>query len=231
MPRTGVRQDDCGSPELCVPGRFPFFRTRGGDVVYMTCALCGGSFVWVERGRRPSYCSASCRARASRLRDIEAYRAANRDRLRLGYAPRSSVAFPSCFECGLTFCARMATAKVCSSPKCRRAHRARTTAERRARQGRENYGYTEATAAAYHRRRALKKGATIEDFKPSEIFERDEWTCGICSEPVDRSLRWPDPLSVSLDHIVPLAQGGAHSRANTQCAHLTCNVRKGAKVA
>lgn len=111
------------------------------------------------------------------------------------------------------------------------ARKARVTAERRARQGRENYGYTEATAEAYHRRRALKKGATVERFSHAEVFERDNWTCGICAEPVDRDLRFPDPMSVSLDHIVPLALGGDHSRANTQCAHLTCNVRKGAQAA
>lgn len=93
------------------------------------------------------------------------------------------------------------------------------------------YGYTDAVAGAYHRRRALKLGATVESFRPSEIFERDEWTCGICREPVARDLKFPDPMSVSLDHIVALANGGEHSRANTQCAHLTCNVRKGARVA
>lgn len=64
-----------------------------------------------------------------------------------------------------------------------------------------------------------------------EVFERDNWTCGICDEPVDQDIKWPDPRSVSLDHIVPLALGGAHSRANTQCSHLTCNVRKGAQAA
>jgi 5-methylcytosine-specific restriction endonuclease McrA len=32
-----------------------------------------------------------------------------------------------------------------------------------------------------------------------------------------------------LDHIVPLAKGGLHSRANTACACNGCNMKKGAR--
>lgn len=80
------------------------------------------------------------------------------------------------------------------------------------------------------RRRARLAGATIEAFDRIEVFDRDGWMCGICNEPVNRSARFPDPSSVSLDHIVPLSRGGDHSRANCQAAHLGCNMRKGARV-
>lgn len=80
------------------------------------------------------------------------------------------------------------------------------------------------------RRRAAKRGVRAERFDPREIFERDAWTCGICGDPVDAGLAWPDPGSVSLDHIVPLAMGGEHTRANTQCAHLYCNGCKGPRL-
>lgn len=30
-----------------------------------------------------------------------------------------------------------------------------------------------------------------------------------------------------MDHIVPLSRGGEHSLDNVQCAHLSCNCRKG----
>lgn len=86
--------------------------------------------------------------------------------------------------------------------------------------------WTEARANAALKRKALKLGATTEDFTRLEVFERDGWTCGLCGEPVDRELKWPDPMSPSLDHVIPLIKGGDHSRANTQCSHLTCNVRK-----
>jgi 5-methylcytosine-specific restriction endonuclease McrA len=87
-------------------------------------------------------------------------------------------------------------------------------------------GRTEAIRSAEARRRAWKAGARVERFTNGEVFERDGWVCGICSEPIDRSLARPDPMSVSLDHVVPLSKGGDHSRANCQAAHLGCNMRK-----
>lgn len=81
--------------------------------------------------------------------------------------------------------------------------------------------------AAYIGRRARKVGAPRERYTPREIAERDNWTCGICSEPIDASLAYPAPLSLSIDHIVPLSRGGSDTRANVQAAHLDCNIRKG----
>jgi 5-methylcytosine-specific restriction endonuclease McrA len=60
-----------------------------------------------------------------------------------------------------------------------------------------------------------------------EVFERDAWVCGICALPVDRSEKYPEPGSPSLDHIVPLSKGGPHTRANTRLAHLYCNMVRG----
>ena len=73
--------------------------------------------------------------------------------------------------------------------------------------------------------------ATAERFDPLEVYEREGWVCGLCVKPVDRGLSWPDPMSPSLDHVVPLSANGEHSRANTQLAHWICYVRKGARLA
>ncbi len=48
--------------------------------------------------------------------------------------------------------------------------------------------------------------------------------------PIDRLLKYPDPDSLSLDHVMPLARGGEHAIDNVQAAHLRCNVRKGVKL-
>lgn len=69
-----------------------------------------------------------------------------------------------------------------------------------------------------------------EDFLNAEIFERDGWVCQvpICRKPVDRSLRWPDTGSASLDHKIPLTRDGtSHTRLNVRLAHLSCNISKG----
>lgn len=85
----------------------------------------------------------------------------------------------------------------------------------------------EARRSSERRRRAAKRGGPTERFTLPEIFERDGWVCGICSEPIDRTLKFPDPMSVHLDHIVPISRGGSHTRDNVQATHGVCNMRKG----
>ena len=72
------------------------------------------------------------------------------------------------------------------------------------------------------KRRACKKGATVENVDPAVVLKRDEGTCGICREPITGD--W------HIDHIVPLARGGEHSYKNTQAAHPLCNMSKGARL-
>lgn len=78
------------------------------------------------------------------------------------------------------------------------------------------------------KRRALKAGAPTEPYTREEIAERDGYVCGLCGGGVDMELRWPDPHSPSIDHIVPLSRGGTDLKTNVQLAHLRCNVVKGA---
>lgn len=77
-----------------------------------------------------------------------------------------------------------------------------------------------------HRRRAITRGAAAERFSCIEIFERDNWKCQLCGKKTKRSAPKHDPLKPTIDHIVPIARGGAHTRINVQCAHFRCNVRK-----
>lgn len=77
------------------------------------------------------------------------------------------------------------------------------------------------------RYRARKANAFIEDVDPLVVFARDAWMCQLCSEPIDRTARWPDPFSPSVDHVIPLAKGGFHSYDNCQASHLRCNCIKG----
>jgi 5-methylcytosine-specific restriction endonuclease McrA len=71
----------------------------------------------------------------------------------------------------------------------------------------------------------------VEIFDRIEIFERDQWCCYLCGLPVDRAASAFDPLSPTVDHVIPLSQQGEHSRANTRCAHFGCNSAKQANAA
>lgn len=79
------------------------------------------------------------------------------------------------------------------------------------------------------RRMAIASGP-VERFTSEEIFERDNWICHLCQSPVDPGLSWPDIMSATIDHVVPLSRGGTHERQNVALAHLGCNSRKGNRV-
>ena len=58
------------------------------------------------------------------------------------------------------------------------------------------------------------------------IYATQEY-CGICGHPVDKKLKYPDPMSKCIDHIIPIVKGGHPSAMdNLQLAHLTCNLKK-----
>ena len=71
-----------------------------------------------------------------------------------------------------------------------------------------------------HRRRAALRGVFVETVDPDVIFERDKGVCQLCHKVVKRA-------AMSLDHIIPIAEGGTHESKNVQLAHLRCNFRKG----
>lgn len=64
----------------------------------------------------------------------------------------------------------------------------------------------------------MKSGATVG--KVDEAAARaSRPDCYLCGKLLDGE--------VHLDHIIPLARGGAHSQDNLAPTHATCNLRKG----
>ncbi|MBQ9008175.1 MAG: HNH endonuclease [Clostridia bacterium] len=58
-----------------------------------------------------------------------------------------------------------------------------------------------------------------------------ETICGICGLPVDKSLKYPHPMSPCIDHIIPIDRGGHPSDIhNLQLAHWKCNRAKSNKL-
>lgn len=88
-------------------------------------------------------------------------------------------------------------------------------------------------ASAYtytKRRRRYGLDATIlELVDPAVVYERDCGMCQLCQEAVDADLLFPDPMSATLDHVIPVIDPACeHSYANIQLAHWDCNRRKSA---
>lgn len=200
----------------------------------LNCETCGTTFDRIgSRGPLPRFCP-ECRAERQRLalrvsaarrrqRDPEgerakarAYRAANPEKLRqLERASHERDREK-----------RNARSRQWGAAN---AEKARADAKARAARAmeRDPAAYRAKKAERAQRRRARLRAVKVEIFAHAEVFERDGWVCQLCGEPVDRSAIFPDCRAPSLDHIVPLSLGGEHSRANTQCAHLGCNIRKG----
>lgn len=128
--------------------------------------------------------------------------------------------------CGALFTPNRRGTKCCSE-KHGQIHWNRVS---RAEGRQKNSPWDERRKANYQQRRAQKLNLPADNIRPSDVYERDEWVCGICSAPVDRNLSWPDPMSPSLDHVLPLSRGGHHTLENVALAHLVCNVRKGNRV-
>jgi len=54
--------------------------------------------------------------------------------------------------------------------------------------------------------------------------------CHICGQPIDYTLTWLDPMSFVVDHVIPLAKGGADRIENAKAAHRHCNSKKRARL-
>lgn len=78
--------------------------------------------------------------------------------------------------------------------------------------------------------RALKYETQVEVINEKKVYLRDGWICRICHKRVDKRFKYPNPMSPSLDHIIPLIKGGSHTYANIQLAHLRCNLSKKADI-
>lgn len=225
--------------------------------VWGSCQLCGMDMSGMPlpaRGPRPKYCGDRCRNRAS----VDNQRADGRYQAKLAQRRESwQPALKSdreCVICGSTYltsrvnsetCSPACTnskresfpIRLCSVEGCSRAYRAKDLCamhwRSKAREdGREKPPlWTEARRATYHKRRAQKFKTQVQNIIPVDVYIRDGWNCGICYGSVDPTSTFPDPMSPSLDHILPLSKGGTHTLDNVQLAHLRCNCSKGNRIA
>jgi hypothetical protein len=86
--------------------------------------------------------------------------------------------------------------------------------------------------ATEHRYRANKRsGGIIDDVDVEVLYVRDKGICCLCLKHVNKRLKFPHPMSKSVEHIIPVSKPGSeHSYRNTALAHLICNIRKNNRV-
>ncbi len=80
------------------------------------------------------------------------------------------------------------------------------------------------------RRRATRINAPSERYTREQVLEKTDGKCGICGKEIDLSLKYPNPLCFTYDHIFPVSKGGNNLLENIQPAHFLCNCVKQDKV-
>ncbi len=226
-PMSNLRRKQCGAPAC--KGAFNAERQREYQRRYkekhghyqtrlydrprqhvITCQRCGREAVVTKRAAR--YCSHGCfydaRYGAQRPR-MDARTAARLkrhskalarlERAAAGVRGKGVWTSGRCSQCGTEFVRHSFGSPVthCSTT-CRRRERALN-------------------------RRGLQRDLDAGRVSRMAIYQRDDWTCHICGDPVDRDAVVPDLAAPVLDHVVPLARGGSHSEANLKTAHFYCN--------
>jgi 5-methylcytosine-specific restriction endonuclease McrA len=58
------------------------------------------------------------------------------------------------------------------------------------------------------------------------VYQRDNWCCHICGDPVNRLASVPELDAPTIDHVIALARGGKHAMDNWRTAHFYCNSYK-----
>jgi 5-methylcytosine-specific restriction endonuclease McrA len=168
-------------------------------------------------GKRPQavWCGGTCRDAARRDRNRERDNAGARERhlvKRSAEYDAASELWAVCLWCGDLF--RLSRENThCQGEVCQRAVKALAT--------RVHVGAQRVREAGFD--------AEVEAFSFLDVYDRGRGVCYLCDRPtltylLDDGRR---PASATLDHVVPVELGGAHTLANVRLAHFRCNAVKG----
>lgn len=195
--------------------------SRAGRTHKRTCQWCGQQFSTTWGGA--TACSTQCRSSLRRQGQscpipwkqcptCNDWMVARRRtycsefclRVALGYRTlASSIEYGDCQNCGACFIRRAGQAGDYCSHRC-----AKRTRNRNRR----------------HIERSTAK--TGERITLAGLGDRDGWRCHLCGQAVTRKTG-NKPGSPSMDHLIPLSQGGEHTWHNVALAHRDCNARRG----
>lgn len=200
------------------------------------CEVCGSDYQ--PNGNEQRTCSRSCGDKIRRPRTRHKW-------------PACKVSFIECAMCGHLFASPTSNRKCCGDT-CRGAYYRQLNTDwnrlNRAREPREvpclecGTAHMAKTTRSFcsdkcrtRRRRRYKSwrsrashyGVPFENITWLDVMLSLDWKCGICGDDIDPSLRHPDDMCATVDHITPMAKGGGHVWGNVQPAHWLCNVLKG----
>ena len=194
----------CGDRRACGPCAHAARVARGGYAT-VPCTSCGKGMHKSSSTSSTPMCSECRKVR------LETWRAEGRPCATCGRVT-GRVSKTQCLRCEMAKAATPCTVRTCERPSLAK-------------------GMCSTHYSWYWR--ALRgdtngRGTWIMPSRRLSIYERDDWTCKICGEPVDRDADVGDNMAPSLDHIIPRSRGGGHESENLRTAHRVCNSRRGA---
>jgi hypothetical protein len=217
------------------------YRKRAAVGSYVcTCTLCGTQFTHHLPNKH--YCSPKCTSKARQATDR--VRNAEKNKCKTckwcgqqytGYAKYfcsndCQVAWQrdknkhkrrfTCQQCGESFKAKMHDRDKFCSRKCAFEFK-RGDNSTAAKYLTETFPHVD---YAVKQLKPKKKQELIKQFWKCKKYRR----CGICDNPLDIRVPFPNTDSVVLDHIYPRSLGGTNDLSNLQLAHKRCNERKNA---
>lgn len=126
----------------------------------------------------------------------------------------------TCVRCGKQFSKdKRATKCLYCSNRCQNAAQQQRKRARIIIDNNEPMTLSERIQLSYKRRYEIQKH-----------FKEKNQYCGICGMLIDMNLNHPHLYSFTVDHVIPLANGGSDDLTNLQPAHLICNSTKGNRV-
>ena len=79
---------------------------------------------------------------------------------------------------------------------------------------------------ATNKRRGMGTDGYITQIEERNILERYGHICQLCGKNIDPNLDFPNSMSLSFDHIIPVTKGGPENEQNLWPTHLSCNQKK-----
>lgn len=196
----------------------------------LTCATCGGSRAdtIAKAAERPSYNKGASRTRCWTCYLAYAQRryALRRQAAGHEYAshverrkkpkrlatkqPWSRVAYRNCVECGALFVIHGQRQSITTCASCP--------------------SYAERNLFPSQQRRMRVVAAGDRGIHWRTLGVRDAWTCHLCGRKVKQSAGVDGvPRGATVDHLIPISDGGSHVWANVALAHRDCNMKRGNK--
>lgn len=206
-------QKDYCSRECAGADAREFKRDFMGVPAELRKAVSVAEFFYEWESQRPEWMECEvCRKAIERKTSAQRICGSNACRHRLAMPVHES-----CVDCGAALNADTRYVRRCEP--CKRKRR----------------NYWKKVAGKTPRKRCRKHGVPCDtSVKSRAVFERDGYTCQLCwRRCLDKFTvvdDMPDPLSPTVDHIIPISFGvKGHTWDNVQCSCWECNVAKGAQ--